>query len=236
MQAALRRRAPAAVAVVHRRALFIQTQSTPNPDSLKFIPQGQTVLPTASSESVHFATYRDASSKSELAVALFRIEGVAGVFLTRDFISVNKTPDALWHVLKPLVFEALTAFFDSGRPVLSDAGANAANTAIADEDDDVVAMIKELLETRVRPAVQADGGDIVYRGFSDGIVLLQMQGSCSGCPSSAVTLKKGIERMLTHWIPEVLGVMAVDDDDLKKVNLKEFTALETQLQAGSAPQ
>jgi Fe-S cluster biogenesis protein NfuA len=228
---------------VHRRSLFIQTQSTPNPDSLKFIPQGQTVLPTTSSESVHFATYRDASSKSELAVALFRIEGVAGVFLTRDFISVNKTPDALWHVLKPLVFEALTSFFDSGRPVLIDAAdsasaANAANTAIADEDDDVVAMIKELLETRVRPAVQADGGDIVYRGFSDGIVLLQMQGSCSGCPSSAVTLKKGIERMLTHWIPEVLGVMAVDDDDLKKVNLKEFTALEKQLQttAGTSPQ
>lgn len=217
-----------------RRSLFIQTQSTPNPDSLKFVP-GIPVLPTNSSESLHFGSYRDASNKSELAVALFRIEGVAGVFLTRDFISVNKTPEALWHVLKPLVFEALTAFFDSGRPVLSDSGlVSAANTAIADDDDDVVAMIKELLETRVRPAVQADGGDIIYRGFSDGIVLLQMQGSCSGCPSSAVTLKKGIERMLTHWIPEVQGVMAVDDDDLKKINLKEFSNLEQQLEQQQA--
>ena len=214
-----------------RRSLFIQTQSTPNPDSLKFVP-GIPVLPTSTSESLHFGSYRDASSKSELAVALFRIEGVTGVFLTRDFISVNKSSDALWHVLKPLIFEALTSFFDSGRPVLAaDSGVvSSANTAIADDDDDVVAMIKELLETRVRPAVQADGGDIIYRGFSDGIVLLQMQGSCSGCPSSAVTLKKGIERMLTHWIPEVQGVMAVDDDDLKKINLKEFTNLEQQLE------
>lgn len=181
---------------------------------------------------MHFANFRDASNKSELAVALFRTEGVTGVFLTRDFISVNKTPEALWHVLKPLIFTVITDFFESGRPVISGDGAatSVANTTITEEDDDVVAMIKELLETRVRPAVQADGGDIIYRGFTDGVVLLQMQGSCHGCPSSAVTLKKGIERMLMHWIPEVQGVMAVDDDDLSKINLSAFNNFEQQQQ------
>jgi Fe-S cluster biogenesis protein NfuA len=154
---------------------------------------GVPVLPTTTSESMHFGSFRDASNKSELAVALFRTEGVTGVFLTRDFISVNKTPETHWHELKPMIFAVITDFFESGRPVLSsDGNTSTANTAITDEDDDIVAMIKELLETRVRPAVQADGGDIIYRGFTDGVVLLQMQGSCQGCPSSAVTLKKGM--------------------------------------------
>lgn len=227
---ALRAAAPSRTFRVPRRTLFIQTQATPNPDSLKFVP-GVPVLPTTTSESMHFGSFRDASNKSELAVALFRTEGVTGVFLTRDFISVNKTPETHWHELKPMIFAVITDFFESGRPVLSnDGNTSTANTAITEEDDDIVAMIKELLETRVRPAVQADGGDIIYRGFTDGVVLLQMQGSCQGCPSSAVTLKKGIERMLMHWIPEVQGVMAVDDDDLSKINLSAFKNFEQQQQ------
>jgi len=140
-------------------------------------------------------------------------------------VSVNKKEDIEWHHLKAHIFGEIADYYASGKPLLNEE-ASSANTDIEDEDDEVVAMIKELLETRVRPAVQQDGGDIVYRGFESGVVMLQLQGSCSGCPSSAVTLKSGIERMLMHWIPEVVGVMAVNDDDLEKINLEAFSKIE----------
>eukprot|EP01113_Clastostelium_recurvatum_P005908 TRINITY_DN12658_c0_g1_i1.p1 TRINITY_DN12658_c0_g1~~TRINITY_DN12658_c0_g1_i1.p1 ORF type:complete len:300 (+),score=91.11 TRINITY_DN12658_c0_g1_i1:48-902(+) len=206
------------------RTMFIQTQNTPNPDSLKFLP-GQTVLETGT---IDFPSV-SAASRSPLALALFRVEGVKSIFMGYDFISVNKMPDEDWNLLKPAVFAAIMDFYNSGKPVMQDEVINK-DTEVKPEDSEVVAMIKELLETRVRPSVQEDGGDIEYRGFEDGVVLLKMQGSCSGCPSSSVTLKSGIERMLMHWIPEVAGVVAVSDDDLEKINLEAFNKTESSLQ------
>lgn len=156
----------------------------------------------SSGGTLNFPSFRDAQ-RSPLAKELFKVEGVTGVFLANNFITVSKAADVEWHVLKPFVFSTITEFYESGEPVVREDGSDAqssANTDILEDDDEVVAMIKELLETRVRPAVQGDGGDIIYRGFEDGIVLLQLQGSCDGCPSSAITLKSGIERMLMHWV------------------------------------
>jgi len=140
-----------------------------------------------------------------------------------------------WHYLKPQIFSIISDFYASGKPLLStEASQNAAekSTVIQPEDSETVAMIKEILETRVRPGVQEDGGDIQYRGFQDGVVYLKMQGSCSGCPSSSVTLKNGIEKMLMHWVPEVNGVIAVDDDELEKLNLEHFAKVEQGIKSG----
>ena len=181
--------------------MFIQTEETPNPATLKFIP-GRTVMNTGT------ADFRDAGAaeRSPLARALFAIGGVAGVFLGQDFISVSKAADAEWFTLKPAVLAAIMDHFTSGLPMI-DAGTQ----PVGDEDaDEIVLQIKELLDTRVRPAVAQDGGDIVFHGFEDGIVFLHMQGSCSGCPSSTATLKAGIENMLRHYIPEVVEVRAVE--------------------------
>jgi len=212
--------------ITAKRNLFIQTQDTPNPDSLKFLPGG----PVLTSGTMYFPSFKEAQ-KSGLAKQLFKIEGVTGVFFGADFITVNKETHVPWHMLKPHVFGEIAEYFESGKPIVGETGASGANTEITEQDSEVVAMIKELLETRIRPAVQADGGDIVYRGFDSGVVLLQMQGSCSGCPSSTVTLKSGIERMLMHWIPEVVGVMAVSDDDLAKINLEAFSKVEKSLES-----
>lgn len=145
-------------------------------------------------------------------------------------MTVNKASEAQWAQLKPALFETMMDFFAHGTPVM-DEGANIRqDTLITEEDDEVVAMIKEILHTRVRPSVQEDGGDIEYRGFNQGVVLLKMQGSCSGCPSSSQTLKNGIERMLQHWVPEVTHVMAVQDDDLEKLNLEEFTKVQSNVE------
>ncbi|MGH6949072.1 MAG: NifU family protein [Kiloniellales bacterium] len=183
--------------------MFIETEATPNPASLKFLP-GREVL------GGNTADFRDseAASRSPLAERLFAIDGVSGVFLGSDFISVTKTDDREWYLIKPAILGVIMEHFMAGRPLLlEEAGAGAAQGA--DEDDEVVSQIKELLDTRVRPAVAQDGGDVVFQGFERGVVYLHMHGACSGCPSSTATLKMGIENMLRHYIPEVLEVRAV---------------------------
>ena len=182
--------------------MFIQTEQTPNPATLKFLP-GVGVMPSGTAN----FTSREATSRSPLAERLFGLPEVSGVFLGGDFITVTKTDDSDWFQVKPAVLAAIMEHFTTGQPVLTGtADEPAANEG---EDDEVVSAIKELLETRVRPAVAQDGGDIIFEEFTDGIVYLHMQGSCSGCPSSTATLKAGIENMLRHYIPEVLEVRAV---------------------------
>ncbi|QCE05733.1 protein phosphatase 2 [Vigna unguiculata] len=194
--------------------MFIQTQATPNPSSLMFYPD----KPVMQVGSADFPNPRSAMN-SPLAKSLFAIDGVTRVFFGSDFVTVTKSEDAAWEFLKPEVFAAIMDFYSSGQPLFLDSQAAAAmDTAIHQDDSETVAMIKELLETRIRPAVQDDGGDIVYRGFDPdtGIVKLKMQGACSGCPSSSVTLKSGIENMLMHYVPEVKGVeqeMDAQDDE-----------------------
>jgi len=182
--------------------MFIQTEQTPNPATLKFLP-GVTVMPSGTA---NFTT-REATARSPLAERLFGLPEVNGVFLGGDFITITKTDDSDWFQVKPAVLAAIMEHFTTGQPVITGAATEAADGA--GEDDEVVSAIKELLETRVRPAVAQDGGDIIFEDFADGIVYLHMQGSCSGCPSSTATLKAGIENMLRHYIPEVLEVRAV---------------------------
>jgi len=182
--------------------MFIQTEATPNPATLKFIP-GQQVLDTGSAD---FAN-SEAADRSPLARRLFEVESVERVFLSTDFISVTKS-DGEWHHLKPAILGVIMEHFTSGQPVL-EAGSGAPDADDGAEDDDVVRQIKELLDTRVRPVVAQDGGDIVYHGFENGIVFLHMQGACAGCPSSSMTLKHGIENMLKHYIPEVAEVQQI---------------------------
>jgi Fe-S cluster biogenesis protein NfuA len=183
--------------------MFIQTEQTPNPATLKFLP-GRVVMATGT------ANFTDASAAqaSPLAERLFSLEQVCGVFFGADFITVTKGEEGDWYQLKPAVLAAIMEHFTAGRPVLLSA-ASAISEAGDEEDDEVVSQIKELLETRVRPAVAQDGGDIIFHDFEDGVVYLHMQGSCSGCPSSTATLKAGIENMLRHYIPEVVEVRAV---------------------------
>jgi len=181
--------------------MFIQTEETPNPASLKFLPG----RPVTGAGPVDFPR-ADTAARSPLAQALFAIEGVAGVFLGSDFVTVTKAPGVDWTTLKPVVLGAVMDHFLTGRPVLE----GTATAEAADEDDDeIVLQIKELLDQRVRPVVAQDGGDITFHGFSKGVVYLNMRGSCSGCPSSVATLKSGIENLLRHYIPEVVEVRAV---------------------------
>lgn len=182
--------------------MFIQTEVTPNPATLKFLPG----VPVMAEGTANFPDPASAS-RSPLAARLFAIEGVTGVFLGSDFITVTKAADREWAVLTPLVLAAIMDHFTSGAPVVD---ADFTAGASAGEDDDIVAAIKDLLETRVRPAVAQDGGDIVFRAFENGVVYLHMQGACSGCPSSTATLKHGIENLLRYYIPEVTEVRPVD--------------------------
>eukprot|EP00744_Colponema_vietnamica_P001743 GILI01002853.1.p1 GENE.GILI01002853.1~~GILI01002853.1.p1 ORF type:complete len:251 (-),score=55.68 GILI01002853.1:422-1174(-) len=207
-----------------RRSLFIQTQSTPNPSSLKFLP-GKAVL---EGSTMDFPSARTAY-KSPLVKKLFQVDGVERVFLGQDFVTVTKSDSTDWQVLKPEVFGILMDFFSSSKPILTDEPP-AQDTLVTEEDDEVVAMIKELMETRIRPFVQEDGGDITYVGFdpATGVVKLKMMGSCSGCPSSSVTLKNGIENMLTHYVPEVTAVEAVDDE-IVEVNKKHFDKVDKEI-------
>ncbi len=183
--------------------MFIQTESTPNPATLKFLP-GCAVM---ASGTANFTSPNECGN-SPLAETLFRTDGVVGVFLGSDFVTVTKSGDRDWDILKPLVLGAIMEHFQSGRPVVE--GAVAGTDDGAAEDDGVVAQIKELIDTRVRPAVAQDGGDIIYKGFEDGVVFLHMQGACAGCPSSTATLKHGIENMLRYYVPEVTEVRAVE--------------------------
>ena len=185
--------------------MFIETEATPNPATLKFLP-GRDVMGLGTAD---FAA-SDAAARSPLATGLFALPGVARVFLGGDFISVTKADEMTWQALKPQVLGAIMEHFVGGRPVIEGADADAPDEDVAPEDQEIVAQIKELIDTRVRPAVAGDGGDIVFRGYRDGIVRLHMQGSCSGCPSSRATLKHGIENMLRHYVPEVQSVEQVD--------------------------
>jgi Fe-S cluster biogenesis protein NfuA len=191
--------------------MFIQTESTPNPATLKFLP-GRTVLDAGT------ADFRDpaGSQKSPLAARLFAVPGVSGVFLGQDFITVTREdrsePGFDWPHLKPAILGAIMEHYLSGDPALADAAAGEGDDEeefYQESDGQIVATIKELLETRVRPAVAQDGGDITFRGFKEGVVYLHMRGACSGCPSSTATLKYGIQNLLRHFVPEVREVEAV---------------------------
>jgi Fe-S cluster biogenesis protein NfuA len=183
--------------------MFIQTEATPNPATLKFLP-GRPVMETGTA---HFVSMAEAA-RSPLAEALFGVAGVQGVFLGGDFVTVTKADDRDWPVLKPALLGVIMEHFTAGKPVILAEGA-AADESFNEADAEIVDQIKELLDTRVRPAVAQDGGDIVFRGFEKGVVYLHMQGSCSGCPSSTATLKMGIENMLKHYVPEVTEVRPV---------------------------
>lgn len=184
--------------------MFIQTEDTPNPATIKFNP-GQNIIELG--KAIDFSSAADAS-KSPLALRLFGIVGVVRVFITTDFISVSKADDTDWSMLKPMILAALMEHLSMGLPVVDDDyfTTNVTNEGV---DNEVIIQIKELLEERVRPMVAMDGGDIVFDHFDNGIVYLQMRGACSGCPSSTATLKMGIEKMLRHYIPEVLEVRPV---------------------------
>lgn len=181
--------------------MFIQTEQTPNPATLKFLP-GQAVLDKGTAD---FPT-ADTAGNSPLAKNLFSIDGVAGVFLGADFITITKSDTKDWSTLKPHVLAAIMDHFLSGLPAVSD---NAPVASDDSNDSDVVKQIKDLIEQRVRPAVAQDGGDITFNRFEEGVVYLNLKGSCAGCPSSTATLKSGIENMLKHYIPEVIEVRQV---------------------------
>jgi len=186
------------------KKMFIQTEATPNPQTLKFLPD-VTVLGTGTA----FFTNAEDATISPLAVQLFAIDGVTAVFLGADFITVTKDDAVEWEVLKAPLLTSIMDFFVSKKPVMGAAKKVAAGAAVNEEDSEIVKQIRELIETRVRPAVAQDGGDIIFHDFVDGIVQLELHGSCSGCPSSTVTLKNGVENMLKHYIPEVIAVEAV---------------------------
>jgi Fe-S cluster biogenesis protein NfuA len=181
--------------------MFIQTETTPNPLTLKFIP-GVAVLDGGTA----FYTDPGAAQHSPLALALFEIAGVRAVFLGSDFVTVTRAEDSSWDALKPSLLTTIMEHFVAGHKTTK---ATAAADSSSEDDDEIVKQIRELIDTRVRPAVAQDGGDIIYRSFEDGIVKLELHGSCSGCPSSTATLKQGIENMLRHYVPEVLAVEAV---------------------------
>lgn len=182
--------------------MFIQTEETPNPATLKFLP-GRDVMGTGTEE---FRSEEEASGKSPLAERLFDVDGVTGVFFGGDFVTVTKRDDKEWYLMKPAVLGVIMEHFTAGRPVVT--ASSDAGHASDGEDSEVVSQIKELLDTRVRPAVAMDGGDIVFESFDEGVVTLFMRGACAGCPSSTATLKMGIENMLRHYIPEVREVRA----------------------------
>ena len=184
--------------------MFIQTEDTPNPQTLKFMP-GENVLEKGTEDFSNL----DAAKISPLASRLFDVEGVSRVFLGSDFISITKNIDIDWNILKPSILTAIMEHYTSGFPVLKDIKKdNLIENNV--EDTETIKQIKDLLETRVRPAVAMDGGDITFCSFEDGIVTLQMKGACAGCPSSTATLKMGIENMLRHYIPEVIEVKAAE--------------------------
>jgi Fe-S cluster biogenesis protein NfuA len=183
--------------------MFIQTEATPNPATLKFLP-GRAVLETGTLD----LRSRDEATQSPLAERLFAVDGVRGVFFGSDFIAVTKDDASEWQHLKPMILGGIMEHFMSGAPLLNGASVESdeADEFFDAADADTVATIKELIETRVRPAVASDGGDITFKGFKDGVVYLNMKGACSGCPSSTATLRHGIQNLLRHFLPDVTEV------------------------------
>ena len=192
------------------RNLFIQTAPTPNPSSLKFMP-GKAV--TGDGSTMDFSNIRY-TTISPLARQIFQIDGVTRVFFANDFISVTKEEDLEWQVVKPEILSVITEHYTRGQPIFTEEPEDD-DLQINDDDSEAVQLIKEIIQARVRPFVQEDGGDIKYVDFveDEGLVLIQMKGSCAGCPSSSVTLKNGIENMLKHYVAEVTEVRAVEDDE-----------------------
>ncbi len=185
--------------------MFIQTESTPNPATLKFLP-GQTVLEAGTAD---FAS-AEAAANSPLATRIFAVDGVTDVFFGNDFVTVTKADSVEWDHIKPAILGAVMEHYQSGAPVMEGGDDPASGHAdFSGEDSEIVGQIKELLDSRVRPAVAQDGGDITFHGFERGVVYLHMQGACAGCPSSTLTLKMGIENLLRHYIPEVIEVRPV---------------------------
>jgi Fe-S cluster biogenesis protein NfuA len=183
--------------------MFIQTEATPNPATLKFIP-GRPVLEAGTLD----MRTRDAAAQSPLAQKLFELPNVGGVFFGADFISVTKTAGE-WQQIKPAVLGAIMEHYMSGAPLLANEGEAASDEFFDAQDEETVTLIKDLLETRVRPAVAGDGGDITFKGFKEGVVYVHMKGACSGCPSSTATLRHGIQNLLRHFVPEVTEVRPV---------------------------
>jgi Fe-S cluster biogenesis protein NfuA len=193
--------------------MFIQTEETPNPATLKFIPDGHVILKNGTAE---FKNQKQAETKSPLALQLFTITGVEAVFFGHDFITITKSGNAVWKYLTSEVQAVIMDFFLTGKNPMFENQENAnskeANETSNEGDSEIVKQIKELIEIKVRPAVAMDGGDIIFHSFENGVVYLVLKGSCSGCPSSTVTLKSGIENMLKHYIPEVEAVEQISED------------------------
>ena len=187
--------------------MFIQTEQTPNPQTLKFLP-GKVVM----DEGTAFFQSIEKTSNSPLAKRLFGVGGVTGVFFGSDFITITKNDSLDWQVMKPAILGAIMDHFNSEEPTINNESNGEKKKSLSENsnDSDIVKQIKELLDTRVRPAVAMDGGDIIYDSYTDGIVYLHMQGACSGCPSSTATLKTGIENMLKHYVPEIKEVRPID--------------------------
>ena len=187
--------------------MFIQTEQTPNPQTLKFLP-GRAVM----KEGTAFYQNSDETADSPFAKRLFAVDGVEGVFFGSDFITITKSEKLDWQIMKPIVLGAIMDHFNSDDETINSAISNKGEVSLKENetDSEIVKQIKELLDTRVRPAVAMDGGDIIFQRYENGIVYLHMQGACSGCPSSTATLKMGIENMLKHYVPEVTEVRPVD--------------------------
>ncbi|KAF2210960.1 hypothetical protein CERZMDRAFT_44653 [Cercospora zeae-maydis SCOH1-5] len=239
---------PSSASSPARRTIFIQTEDTPNADALKFIPNHQILPDNFSSSFLEYMTPRSTLAPphpSPLAQSLMNVEGVSSVFFGRDYITVTKDSSTPWPHVKPEVFSLITEAVTNGQPIVNtveskggDEGQSSGEEAAtyAPEDEEIVGMIQELLETRIRPAIQEDGGDIEFRGFHDGQVMLKLRGACRTCDSSTVTLKNGIESMLMHYIEEVKGVQQVMDQE-EEIAMQEFAKFEEKLrqQKGEVP-
>ncbi|KAK4667424.1 hypothetical protein QC763_309110 [Podospora pseudopauciseta] len=238
-----------------KRTIFIQTEPTPNANSLKFLPNHPVLPESISTPFVEYLSPRSTISPpypSPLAANLMNVDGVTSVFYGQDFITVTKSADAVWAHIRPEIFSLITEAITSGQPLVNTSQQSASSPSTAEQeqesgerdsleydenDSEVVGMIKELLETRIRPAIQEDGGDIEFRGFENGIVMLKLRGACRTCDSSTVTLKNGIEGMLMHYIEEVQGVEQVLDEE-EEIAIKEFAKFEEKLKAqkGAVPE
>ncbi|KAI0850205.1 HIRA-interacting protein 5 [Daldinia vernicosa] len=230
------------------RSIFIQTETTPNPDALKFLPNHRVVPADVPTPFIEYLNPRSTIAPpypSPLAAQLMNIDGVTSVFYGPDFITVTKSPDANWVHIRPEIFSLITEAITSGQEIVAvsnnkeggDEGQEAGeedSLSYNENDSEVVGMIKELLETRIRPAIQEDGGDIEFRGFENGYVNLKLRGACRTCDSSTVTLKNGIEGMLMHYIEEVKGVHQVMDQE-EEIAIQEFAKFEEKLRAQKGP-